>query len=233
MRTANNENERESSNQMGRRRTVKRGAAIAGFSGAMLALASNAGSVHADSDLEEAARTAERTLNTVVATVDTVGEIAGTAGKLLDMLQGESLDKIKRSCKGEYLVEYNGSQVVIGQMEARRGCGRLAANKCRRRARQQIQECMKAHMASPTSAPSQLPHCLVSEDRGAGMVKYDVDVLQTAVLNAGRNWYSNVEVGDTFKAAIYGRTSGDTGCGSKSNRSEIIPLGHVTYTRKN
>lgn len=55
---------------------------------------------------------------------------------------------ITRSCNGNYKIDprknvYN--EIYSGSFSASRGCGRFVPDRCRKRARQKLQKCMKTH----------------------------------------------------------------------------------------
>lgn len=124
--------------------------------------------------------------------------------------------KTRRSCQGHYEVVFDRINDVrpyretrrAGGSEARRGCGSAAPNRCRRRARDTLLSCFKAHWARRWTRNTRPAECAPS----AGVTRYFVrDVkysIERRVCCGSKQAFIK-----TARARIYGKTgSRHTAC---------------------
>lgn len=98
-------------------------------------------------------------------------------------------DNIKRSCKANYFgwvtrletsqttlnipLEAIGFELRDNEFSAQGGCGKLVPNRCRRRARNKVLACAKAHVNSPNQPPG--------ECRENAITRYPIQNLTSAI----------------------------------------------------
>lgn len=133
----------------------------------------------------------------------------------------------KRSCQAYYRLNFNSvngrtasTTVNFGGFDARRGCGSLVPNRCRRRARDTALACMNSAWTNgivlTQVAP---PECSSAGDIGA--LNYNIRGLQGEVLRQACQLAAR---GDTINLNVSGLTQGDTGCGPGDARGQTISL---------
>ena len=133
-----------------------------------------------------------------------------------------SEDNIERSCKAEYEVRVtfikhkgvtHGVQLHMKDYEfsARRGCGRTVPDRCRKRAREAIKQCMVAH----ANAPATMPAACTSN----GVENYRITNLEKAVQETVCSRMSTLgsasfNLSDISKVSLTGNVhySGGEGC---------------------
>jgi hypothetical protein len=130
-----------------------------------------------------------------------------------------SEDNIERSCKAEYEVRLtfwkpkgvtHGVQLHMRDYEfsARRGCGRTVPNRCRKRAREAIKQCMVAHATAPATMPAACTSNGVENYRITNLEK----AVQETVCSFVNTNHMGIGVADLYDVALWGISSGDEGC---------------------
>jgi len=137
---------------------------------------------------------------------------------LLQVLGAERAEAlITRSCTGYFRVFVSHIDSVrlpspeeLGRLDeftATGACGRLVANRCRRRAARDAMVCLRAHYAARTSprAPS--------ECRIASISGYDVEALQASLWSLAVRAACARRARSTVTLIVDAYVRGDTGCG--------------------
>lgn len=150
------------------------------------------------------------------------------ARRILDGFTSEINQTTKRSCKAYYELSFNSvngqpasTVTQLGDFEARRGCGTLVPNRCRRRARDTAVACLTSGWNNRQALTQRIPAECVSAGNQIGMLNYNViNFEETAAAEACR--YAGR--GSTINLNVNAVTRGDTGCGPGDAKSQKIPL---------
>lgn len=137
--------------------------------------------------------------------------------KLIPGLVKELKQKVKRSCTGYYLIRFpSGRELQFGEFSARRGCGKYVPNRCRRRARDSCQICMKAHWAKRKEWKNIPTECKPVPPSNLGVRDYNIKDLDAAIKKRA---CQVIVPNGKATVAIYRVTKGDKGCGSNFDKS--------------
>lgn len=145
---------------------------------------------------------------------------------------------IERSCNAYYRFHLGGVDnetgnhvfgigEVIGSQSgftARRGCGQLVPNRCRRRAGEAAMQCMRAHTKNMAQAPA--------ECRSEGVQNYPVSNLEqfaktqvcAYLKNSGKVTFNSLPPGYSVNVTIKGFVWGEEGCGGGDRRDTEADL---------
>ena len=147
-----------------------------------------------------------------------VKDWAETVGEIYKELR----EKTKRSCSAYYELEINGKRTRMGEFSARRGCGKVVPNRCRRRARDSAENCMKAHWALEKQGRKGTPsQCQPVGDLGCK--GYNVQDLRKSIKKSA----CRLAQGRSARVTVYAVTKGDKGCGSRSQKQKRQKLGNI------
>jgi len=153
---------------------------------------------------------------------------------LLQVLSAERSEAlITRNCTGYFrvFVSYiDGVRLAapeeLGRLDeftATGGCGRLVANRCRRRAARDAMACLRAHYAARTS-PRAPNACRIASISG-----YDVEALQTSLWSFAVRTACARRARSTVTLIVDAYVRGDTGCGGGDLGVQGYTLGSLTF----
>ncbi|MEE2785844.1 MAG: hypothetical protein VX589_00795 [Myxococcota bacterium] len=156
-----------------------------------------------------------------------------------------ALADIKRSCHSTYSIEFTGPKpanfihtprIASGYFETRRGCGSTVPNRCRERARDQAQACMKKFWQNPNALPAECKGSSVPVFPEAYTYLGPRQAVAIDAADYASFLQSDGEPGSReslkgFTVNVYAQTFGDTGCAKKTRLQSNVLINPTVLSK--